>query len=94
MMRYTLTAHLQVIISLDIHKQTQTEQTPAIANREFHKRLDRNGLNVQRKRMPGADRDANGIRGIVVNWATDHEQLDEIIDQHFDKKDKVLIANE
>ena len=73
---------------------TQTEQTPAIANREFHKRLDRNGLNVQRKRMPGADRDAAGVRGIVINWTTDHEQLDEIVNQHFDNKDKVLIANE
>ena len=73
---------------------TQTEQTPAIANREFHKRLDRNGLNVQRKRMPGTDRDAGGVRGIVINWTTDHEQLDEIVNQHFDNKDKVLIANE
>ena len=72
---------------------TQTEQTPAIANREFHKRLDRNGLNVQRKRMPGADRNAGGTRGIVVNWTTDHEQLDVIIEQHFDSKDKVLISN-
>ena len=72
---------------------TQTEQTPAIANREFHKRLDRNGLNVQRKRMPGTDRNASGVRGIVINCTTDHEQLDQIIDQHFDSKDKVLIIN-
>ena len=69
---------------------TQTEQNPVIANREFHKRLDRFGLRAQQKRIPGAGR----ARGIVVEWTINNEQLDDIIDQHFDNKDKVLIANE
>ena len=73
---------------------TQTEQNPAIANREFHKRLDRFGLRTQQKRPPGSNRDAPPIRGIVVEWTTNSKQLDSIIGQHFDKKDKVLIANE
>lgn len=72
---------------------TQTEQHPVIANREFHKRLDRNGLRVQRKRVPGVGRNTEAARGIVVNWTTDNEQLSEAIEQHFDDQDKRLILN-
>jgi hypothetical protein len=72
---------------------TQTEQHPVIASREFHKRLDRNGLRTQQKRAPGAGRDTHAIRGIVVEWATDNEQLSEVIEQHFDDQDKRLILN-
>ena len=72
---------------------TQTEQHPAIANREFHKRLDRFGLRTQQKRQPGADRSAAAVRGIVVEWTTDNEQLSETIEQHFDDQDKRLILN-
>lgn len=72
---------------------TQTEQHPAIANREFHKRLDRFGLRTQQKRQPGADRSATAIRGIVVEWTTDNEQLTDVIEQHFDDQDKRLILN-
>ena len=72
---------------------TQTEQHPVIANREFHKRLDRNGLRVQRKRVPGVGREIEAARGIVVNWTTDNEQLSEVIEQHFDDQDKRLILN-
>ena len=72
---------------------TQTEQHPAIANREFHKRLDRFGLRTQQKRQPGADRGAAPMRGIVVEWTTDNEQLSETIEQHFDDQDKRLILN-
>ena len=72
---------------------TQTEQHPVIANREFHKRLDRNGLRVQRKRVPGVGREIEAARGIVVNWATDNEQLSEVIKQYFDDQDKRLILN-
>jgi hypothetical protein len=72
---------------------TQTEQHPAIANREFHKRLDRNGLRVQRKRVPGVGRTTEAARGIVVEWTTDNEQLSEVIEQHFDDQDKRLILN-
>ncbi|WP_291812739.1 primase-helicase family protein [Limnobacter sp.] len=72
---------------------TQTEQHPAIANREFHKRLDRFGLRTQQKRQPGADRGAAPIRGIIVEWTTDNEQLTDVIEQHFDDQDKRLILN-
>jgi hypothetical protein len=72
---------------------TQTEQHPVIANREFHKRLDRNGLRVQRKRVPGVGRTTEAARGIVVEWTTDNEQLSEVIEQHFDDQDKRLILN-
>ena len=73
---------------------TQTEQNPAIANREFHKRLDRFGLRTQQKRPPGSGRNAPPIRGIIVEWTTNKKELEGIIEQHFDNKDKVLIANE
>lgn len=69
----------------------QTEQHPPISNRDFSKRLDRNGLTVKRKRVPGATRNAEAARGIVVNWTTDNEQLSDIIEQYFDDKDKRLI---
>ena len=72
---------------------TQTEQHPVIANREFHKRLDRFGLRTQQKRQPGADRSVAAVRGIVVEWTTDNEQLSETIKQHFDDQDKRLILN-
>ena len=72
---------------------TQTEQHPVIANREFHKRLDRNGLRVQRKRVPGVGRTTEAARGIVVEWTVDNEQLSEVIEQHFDDQDKRLILN-
>lgn len=72
---------------------TQTEQHPVIASREFHKRLDRNGLRTQQKRQPGGDRSAAPIRGIVVEWTIDNEQLSGVIEQHFDDQDKRLILN-
>lgn len=72
----------------------QTEQSPAIANRQFSKMLDRNGLSTTQKRIPGAARDSAPARGIVVNWTVDHEQLTQIIEQHFEEKDKRLIVND
>lgn len=72
----------------------QTEQSPAIANRQFNKMLDRNGLSATQKRIPGAARDTAPARGVVVNWTVDHEQLSQIIEQYFEEKDKRLIVNE
>ena len=78
--------HLRVVF------HALTEQTPRINAKEFGKRLDRNGLTKTRKRQSGADRDANPIRGIEVNWKISDESRDELIDTYFNTKDKRLVA--
>lgn len=78
--------HLRVVF------HALTEQTPRINAKEFGKRLDRNGLTKTRKRQSGADRDANPIRGIEVNWKISDESRDELIDTYFNTKDKQLVA--
>lgn len=78
--------HLRVVF------HALTEQTPRMNSKEFSKRLDRNGLTKTRKRQSGADRDANPIRGIEVNWKISDESRDELIDTYFNTKDKQLVA--
>ena len=78
--------HLRVVF------HALTEQTPRMNSKEFSKRLDRNGLTKTRKRHSGADRDANPIRGIEVNWKISDESRDELIDTYFNTKDKQLVA--
>ena len=78
--------HLRVVF------HALTEQTPRMNSKEFSKRLDRNGLTKTRKRQSGADRDANPIRGIEVNWKISDESRGELIDTYFNTKDKQLVA--
>tara|TARA_B100000508_G_scaffold57925_1_gene45075 strand:+ start:8149 stop:10671 length:2523 start_codon:yes stop_codon:yes gene_type:complete len=69
---------------------TQTEQTPQIAIKQFRKMTDRNGLVIERKR-PADNQSSNPIRGVLVTWQVDSNQLEDIINQYFDIKDNVLI---
>ena len=69
---------------------TQTEQTPPIAIKQFRKMTDRNGLQIERKR-PARDQSANPIRGVLIKWEVDSEQLKDIMAQYFDTRDNVLI---
>lgn len=69
-----------------------TEQTPRLNAKEFSKRLERNGLTKTRKRQVGADRDANPIRGIEVNWSITDQSRTELIETYFNDKDKQLVA--
>ena len=69
---------------------TQTEHTPPIAIKQFRKMTDRNGLQIERKR-PARDQSANPIRGVLIKWKVDSDQLKDIMAQYFDTRDNVLI---
>ena len=51
---------------------------------------DRNGLVIERKR-PADNQSSNPIRGVLITWQVDSNQLEDIISQYFDIKDNVLI---
>lgn len=61
----------------------QTEQNPRFSQREFAKRMSRNGLETERKRPVGASRDTSPIRGIVTKWNMSQTEKDHLIDQYF-----------
>ena len=70
-----------------------TEQTPRINSKEFTKRLERNGLNRVRKREKNANREANPVRGVQVNWQVTEETRSELVNTYFSEKDiKALVA--
>lgn len=70
----------------------QTEQTPRLSQQEFKKRLSRNGLEITRKRAPGASRDSTPVRGIVLNWKISEEDKDMYISAYFEENDQRLLA--
>ena len=80
------TEHLRTVFHI------LTEQNPRLSQREFSKRLSRNGIEVQRKRPPDTGRESNPIRGIVVNWNILPEDRDMFIDTYFEDNDKRLLA--
>ena len=69
---------------------TQTEQSPLFSNKKFRKMIERNGLKIERKRPP-KDLSANPIRGVIIKWEVDTDQLKDIMIQYFDNKDNTLI---
>lgn len=68
-----------------------TEQTPRLSTTEFKKRLARNNLKIERKRLATASRNDNPIRGLVVTWSADKEELETLTDSYFDANDKMLL---
>lgn len=80
------TEHLRTVFHI------QTEQTPRLSQQEFKKRLNRNGMEIQRKRLPNTGRDSNPIRGIVVNWNILSEDKEMFINAYFEDNDKRLLA--
>jgi hypothetical protein len=80
------TEHLRTVFHI------LTEQNPRLSQREFSKRLSRNGIEVQRKRLPGTDRQSTPVRGLVVTWELSEEDKDMFIDTYFEDNDKRLLA--
>tara|TARA_X000001036_G_scaffold439888_1_gene492897 strand:+ start:503 stop:3016 length:2514 start_codon:yes stop_codon:yes gene_type:complete len=69
----------------------QTEHTPKLSQREFSKRIERNGIKRTRKRPVGADRSTTAIQGVEVSWNIDQEQYDYLLDSYFTEKDSKLL---
>ena len=80
------TEHLRTVFHI------LTEQNPRLSQREFSKRLSRNGIEVQRKRLPGVGSSGNVTRGIVVRWELSEEDKDMFITTYFEDNDKRLLA--
>jgi phage/plasmid-associated DNA primase len=79
------TEHLRTIYHV------QTEQNPRLSQREFAKRLSRNNIETSRKRHPGASRDANPAKGILVDWTTDDLEIQRLINDYFEDGDQALL---
>jgi len=69
----------------------QSEQTPRYSQKEFKKRLSRNGLETQRKRPFGSSREANVITGLYVEWKITKDERDSLIKGYFEGDDNKLI---
>ena len=70
----------------------QTEQMPRYSQRDFSKKLSRNGLEPQRRRAVDAGRDANTIYGLVVSWKINQEERQTLINGYFEASDERLLA--
>ena len=70
----------------------QTEQNPRYSIKDFTKRMSRNGLSPERKRPFNAGRDANPIRGVVVDWQLTPNEQTHLIDTYFTHDDQRLIS--
>jgi len=70
-----------------------TEATPRISLNEFRKRLQRNNIEITRKRPAQAAGNANAtvLRGVVCDWDVDEYQLKHVINQYFNKEDQMLL---
>lgn len=64
-----------------------------ISLHEFRKRLQRNNLNIVRKRQEGAGRESTPIRGVEVTWKTDELRLQNIINTYFKNDDFKLLQD-
>ena len=78
--------------SLRVVFHALTEQNPRLNQKEFAKRLERNGLAKVRKRQHGAHRDISPIRGVEVDWKLSEEARREVIENYFTDADKKLVA--
>ena len=70
----------------------QTEQTPRYSQRDFSKKLSRNGLEPERKRPFSAGKETNPILGLVVSWNINGEEQQTLIDGYFEDNDQRLLA--
>lgn len=62
-----------------------------ISLHEFRKKLQRNNLNIVRKRQEGAGRDSAVLRGVNINWQTDELRIQNVINSYFDDNDMKLL---
>jgi len=70
----------------------QTEQNPRLSQREFTKRMSRNGVETERKRPHGAARDTNPIRGVVTTWQSNELELKRLQESYFTEQDRKLLT--
>jgi hypothetical protein len=63
-----------------------------LSQREFQKKAARCGIVKTQKRIHGASKHENPVRGIVITWKLDADQLTEVTDKYFDDKDRKLLA--
>lgn len=69
----------------------QTEQNPRLSQREFAKRMSRNGIESERKRPFGSGKNTNVIRGVVTAWQSNDLEVKRLIDSYFSDNDKKLL---
>ena len=86
--------HPYVVIPME-HLRTvfhvQTEQNPRLSQREFTKRMSRNGIETERKRPVGSDRNTNPIRGVVTAWQANELEIKRLTDSYFTEHDQKLL---
>jgi hypothetical protein len=70
----------------------QTEQNPRLSQREFTKRMSRNGVETERKRPHGAGRGTNPISGIVTTWQSNELELKRLQESYFTEHDTKLLT--
>ena len=87
--------HPYVVIPME-HLRTvfhvQTEQNPRLSQREFTKRMSRNGIETERKRPQGADRNTNVIRGVVTEWNSNELEIKRLQETYFNEHDQKLLC--
>lgn len=70
----------------------QTEQNPRLSQREFTKRMSRNGVETERKRPHGASRGTNPISGVVTTWQSNELELKRLQESYFTEQDRKLLT--
>ncbi len=64
-----------------------------MAQREFIKKAERNGIVIERRREANLGSGANPSRGVVVNWDLSDEYFEDITTKYFSEKDMKLLAH-
>ena len=89
-------AHYPYVVIPMEHLRTvfhvQTEQNPRLSQREFTKRMSRNGIETERKRPQGADRNTNVIRGVVTEWNSNELEIKRLQETYFNEHDQKLLC--
>ena len=70
----------------------QTEQNPRLSQREFAKRMSRNGIETVRKRPFGASSNTNVIRGVLTKWQSNELELKRLQESYFTEHDQKLLT--
>lgn len=71
----------------------QTEQQPRLSQREFAKRLSKQGITIERKRPCNTGRDTSPIRGVVTTWIINEEDYEHALSAYFSDSDRTLLAS-
>ncbi|QDP46119.1 MAG: putative primase [Prokaryotic dsDNA virus sp.] len=69
-----------------------TDSRNTLSQRDFSKRMTRLNIKTARKRI-SKDRSAGIPRGVVLTWKLDNNVRKELISEHFDERDLILLDN-